>query len=154
MVRASVLYIIWCSVGGRCLLLSIILCIGFCWTLFCENPCIHYMCMSAQVLVMSDHSLAWSDIMSDQTKRIIMHTGHIIIFELGPWNQFLRIQLPLNQLQIDYLTGSTPIKSTPMKSSVIYCTVSRYTCSLLATCSYVNVRIQSTQRDYASHTFS
>ena len=36
----------------------------------------HYMytlCMSAQLLLMSDHSLAWSDIMSDQAKRIIMH---------------------------------------------------------------------------------
>ena len=30
--------------------------------------------MSAQLLVMSDHNLAWSDIMSDQANRIIMHT--------------------------------------------------------------------------------
>ena len=44
----------------------------------------HYMytlCMSAQLLLMSDHSLAWSDIMSDQAKRIIMH----IIFAYIPW---------------------------------------------------------------------
>ena len=37
----------------------------------------HYtyaLCMSAQLLVMSDHSLAWSDIVSDHAKRIIMHT--------------------------------------------------------------------------------
>ena len=37
----------------------------------------HYtyaLCMSAQLLVMSDHSFAWSDIVSDHAKRIIMHT--------------------------------------------------------------------------------